>query len=579
MPYNTRRKSLSLPSLGIQLPSSSRSQRSPTHKTTSALETQQPPSKKVKRSHDSVFRSPLSVSSESPESTSQKDEVDGSRPKSQRGAGTFEHTPPPSPEDSGIAPKIDTEGINDDIVVSVIEQLEKTGNRPHLIKELATVLSTTNDTVANSANAAALLSSRLSLYLKRSWTALSPCPVAKELIPVHPRKVFYYLTTSPHQALPETSDDIFSPTMGSKRITPSISDPSINSDDADEDLARERARLSPSPEVDLSAPEFGDDENVDLDDHAAPGGPHTSTANYGVRSSLPNLHNQRVTYNSRSISPPLEGDEKEFTQTASSVRERTSSEEEAAKRRQDLEKDEKPQDDPVNGNESSVGSSDVEMDQSTSSHGESNRQDSDYVDYFASHILQNPGHDQDLDNATATALFGASPSPSVSSEMSTFTSTTNATSHAEAEADLNMDTKRVVNDISVGLLKGENDVTATIGRGISATRIAVNSAGLAAGSKRSIAILEADEVNAALVAYANGMDGDIKTSFDMADGSTDETANDKSGLSIGDPLAGFKSVMDLGIEMGSGLGLESWTDLQSPETVEVDELDEIFANV
>ncbi|KGQ01817.1 hypothetical protein PAAG_11390 [Paracoccidioides lutzii Pb01] len=157
MPYNTRRKSLSLPSLGIQLPSSSRSQRSPTHKTTSALDTQQPPSKKVKRSHDSLFRSPLSVSSESPESTSHKDEVDGSRPKSQRGAGTFEHTPPPSPEDSGIAPKIDTEGINDDIVVSVIEQLEKTGNRPHLIKELATVLSTTNDTVANSAKCRSLV--------------------------------------------------------------------------------------------------------------------------------------------------------------------------------------------------------------------------------------------------------------------------------------------------------------------------------------------------------------------------------------------------------------------------------------
>lgn len=44
--------------------------------------------------------------------------------------------------------KIDTEGINDDIVVAVIEQLEKTGNRPHLIKELAAIMSTTNDTVA-----------------------------------------------------------------------------------------------------------------------------------------------------------------------------------------------------------------------------------------------------------------------------------------------------------------------------------------------------------------------------------------------------------------------------------------------
>lgn len=48
----------------------------------------------------------------------------------------------------GVAPKIDTEGINDDIVVAVIHQLENTGNRPHLVKELAAVLVTLNDNVA-----------------------------------------------------------------------------------------------------------------------------------------------------------------------------------------------------------------------------------------------------------------------------------------------------------------------------------------------------------------------------------------------------------------------------------------------
>jgi hypothetical protein len=70
----------------------------------------------------------------------------GSRPGSRRGLGTFENTPPPSP--IGETTKIDTEGINDDIVVAVIQQLEKTGNRPHLIKELAAIMSTTNETVA-----------------------------------------------------------------------------------------------------------------------------------------------------------------------------------------------------------------------------------------------------------------------------------------------------------------------------------------------------------------------------------------------------------------------------------------------
>jgi hypothetical protein len=62
----------------------------------------------------------------------------------------YEHTPPPSPGaevddsecDDDVKPKlIDLEGINDEIVEGVIIQLQKTGNRPHLVKELATVLS------------------------------------------------------------------------------------------------------------------------------------------------------------------------------------------------------------------------------------------------------------------------------------------------------------------------------------------------------------------------------------------------------------------------------------------------------
>jgi hypothetical protein len=74
---------------------------------------------------------------------------DVERSATSRGAtGAYEHTPPPSPADTGTTTKIDTDGINDDIVVAVIQQLEKTGNRPHLIKELATVLSNTNHTVA-----------------------------------------------------------------------------------------------------------------------------------------------------------------------------------------------------------------------------------------------------------------------------------------------------------------------------------------------------------------------------------------------------------------------------------------------
>ena len=67
------------------------------------------------------------------------------RPKSS-GRNAYEHTPPPSPGALNDS-KVDVEGVNDEIVMGVIQQLEKTGNRPHLIKELATVLSTTNDAV------------------------------------------------------------------------------------------------------------------------------------------------------------------------------------------------------------------------------------------------------------------------------------------------------------------------------------------------------------------------------------------------------------------------------------------------
>lgn len=329
MPYNTRRKSLSLPSLGIQLPNASRAHRLPA-KSTPTTEAVLPPSKRAKRSHDdhtpvSPILSPGSALISPTENTA-------SRPKSRRGGPA--HTPPPSPGDSHFDIKIDTEGINDDIVIAVIEQLEKTGNRPHLIRELAAVLASTNDSVAqyvysfthqrctanmvsrtrSSANPAALLSSRLSLYLKRPWTALAPCPLAKELIPVHPRKVFFYLTTTPHQSLPESSDDIIAPTTSQvKRLTPSVS-PSIDQDDIDLET-RARLRMSPSPEVDLTLPDLDDDHAMS---------PPTPGDSFSGRSSLTrdgSIAEHRTTPN-RAPSPPLEADEKGFTETATAVRAR-----------------------------------------------------------------------------------------------------------------------------------------------------------------------------------------------------------------------------------------------------------------
>lgn len=130
MPYNTRRKSLSLPSLGIHVPV--------THAARAAAKSATPPSD-----------SPTTPSSEQPPSNKRAKRSHGSPTPPREITATkqpikYEHTPPPSPEaenEDGAGKEIDLDGINDEIVEGVIVQLQKTGNRPHLVKELAAILS------------------------------------------------------------------------------------------------------------------------------------------------------------------------------------------------------------------------------------------------------------------------------------------------------------------------------------------------------------------------------------------------------------------------------------------------------
>ncbi|KAI9803038.1 MAG: hypothetical protein M1825_002273 [Sarcosagium campestre] len=303
MPYNTRRKSLSLPSLGIHLPQSSRASvanRSPPSSATT--DSHSPPSKRAKRSHASPTpASPVPTPKSSPKPT--KSHRTKTAP-----AQALEHTPPPSPSQYPDT-IVDTDGINDDIVVGVINQLQDTANKPQLVKELAAALCNTLSSVESSANPQAIISSRLNAYLKRPWTALSPCPIAKTLIPTHPRRIYFYLTTTPHQPLPIASTE--SPLPSSRR---SIISPSISSDE-DQEL-RKRVALSPSPEVDLSPPEI---EEPDHD-------PLTPAGSFSGRSSLARDISQLDVglMSHRAISPPLEGDEKEFTQTATQLQSKRS---------------------------------------------------------------------------------------------------------------------------------------------------------------------------------------------------------------------------------------------------------------
>ncbi|KAF1920852.1 hypothetical protein BDU57DRAFT_437551 [Ampelomyces quisqualis] len=288
MPYNTRRKSLSLPSLGIHLPGASRSLARSPPSTSDAHH----PAKKVKRTHSN---STSSIASPPRPPTLRFDEQ---RPKS---AGRVADTPPPSPGGESGHAKVDTQGIDDDIVVAVIEQLHKTGNRPHLLKELAMVLSPTIPMVESSANPAAIISSRLATYLKRNWTALSRCPLDKKLVGTHPKRIYYFLTTCPLQPIPADAGNVLAAT---RIITPSLSSAASEEEDVD---ARSRDRMSPSPELDLS----DYDENC-VDPFSSQSHPPT-TAN--------------IANNRRAQSPPLEKDEREFTQTASFLQQRRRSQE------------------------------------------------------------------------------------------------------------------------------------------------------------------------------------------------------------------------------------------------------------
>ncbi|KAI1363395.1 hypothetical protein F5Y08DRAFT_340690 [Xylaria arbuscula] len=296
MPYNTRRKSLSLPSLGIHVPvnrsstTNHNSQANMTSRTRPSSEGSPRPSKKAKRAHDdsAAIMSKKSTSiptpSSSPVHTSiETDEIDAPQ----------------------VRP-VDLDGINDEIVEAVIVRLQETRNRPQLVKDLATVLINKLPIVQQSANPCAIISSRLTTFIKRSgWTTAAPCPLAKELESVHPRRTYFFLTTCPHLPLP----DPYAAQL-SAIVTPSLSSSGSTTEDTDNDRRRE---LSLSPEVDLSSPEFDE-----LEDHfPIPG----TLKMHGAAS---RRHRQIHTLSSRhrADEPPLEKDEKEFTQTADGLQRR-----------------------------------------------------------------------------------------------------------------------------------------------------------------------------------------------------------------------------------------------------------------
>lgn len=178
MPYNTRRKSLSLPSLGIHVPVSNAAraaaaalanrQRSPTAlSTTSAHSASSTTSSSSDSSPTFSPRSPGERSDQPAQAASARatkrphtlvdSHASHRSSSSNKRRQTVSNTPPPSPGfDSAFSVEmedldddfhtadhnIDLSRIHDDIVQKVIIRLQTTNNRPHIVKELAGILLT-----------------------------------------------------------------------------------------------------------------------------------------------------------------------------------------------------------------------------------------------------------------------------------------------------------------------------------------------------------------------------------------------------------------------------------------------------
>lgn len=359
--------------------------------------------------------------------------------------------------------------------------------------------------------------------MKRPWTALAPCPLAKELILIHPRKVYYYLTTLPRQPLPENLDEPMATGVDGKDITPSVS----NQDEEDA-MARDRARLSPSPEVDLSSPDFEDDLNFHGRDH--PGGMSSRASGFAGH------HNRsHLMHSNRAASPPLEGDEREFTQTASAVRERASG--------QKANQSAKP-----DGLFSAISEGLSELEDADMSVSPSPLDDGPPPSASSDHMPDNPngdytshlgsqGQPQNSDEAAAATLFGTSPSPSLTSVASSLSSLSSLSSGTNAA-------------LEAGLRAEESTDEFADAPGISLPG-------------------DAEETSVST----------LKRSIDMLNSGLPDVDMKSPGLVEQDDSWSLAAKPPTNTNTDVEMAFDAWRELQSPETVEVDELDEIFGEI
>jgi hypothetical protein len=163
--------------------------------------------------------------------------------------------------------------------------------------------------------------------MKRPWTNLAPCPIGKELIGTHPKRLYFYLSNQPRLPFPEPER-----TVPNRIISPSLTSAA---DDDEEHASRTRTELSPSPEVELTPPDL----DLDVPDASLPRAASFPSHLGASASATP-------CFGPKHTSPPLDLHEHEFTQTAESLQQRRRSEMEQRSRAQSVEvKVEAPEED------------------------------------------------------------------------------------------------------------------------------------------------------------------------------------------------------------------------------------------
>jgi hypothetical protein len=150
----------------------------------------------------------------------------------------------------------------------------------------------------SSANQSAIISSRLTNFLKRPFSPSAPCPLDKELRGTHPKRLFFFLAGRPHLPFPEPERS----SAAARIITPSLT----SATDDDEPPSRRRSQMSPSPELTLDSPDLEEEE------------PSLSRST-SFPSLMPSESIPTPGFAQSRTSPALERDEREFTQTAHSL--------------------------------------------------------------------------------------------------------------------------------------------------------------------------------------------------------------------------------------------------------------------